>query len=258
MALPFLGLRIVMATSLALVAMLAAASARADESADGSPPGMIIERRRATIADDQEEASRLDERLAFLEARICRQRTHAEIWWWGFTTFYFIGGIYQGYQAFDADTRVDEADAMVGALKAVGGVLRLGMDPYGGIEAFEPMYVSGDVAAMRREVARGEEVLRNNADTTHPFGPWYAHAINVGLNAIGAVVVGAGFDGWKEGLISAAIGTAVGEVQIFTGPWEADSDLDEYEEQFDGRARSAKIRLSVEPMGAGLGLNASF
>ncbi len=253
--------RVALAAAVAFVAVLSSAVGRAEERPEGPLPTITVEPRPQPSGRVHDEAADLSRRLEFLEERIGRQRTHAEVWWWGFTTFYFIGGIYGGVQAFSADTRAKEADQWVGVAKAAGGVIRLVADPFSGIEPFEPADTAGNVASLRREVARGEEVLRHNADTTHPFGPWYAHAINVAVNGLGAVIVGAGFDGWQDGLISAGIGVAVGEVQIFTSPWEADCDLEEYEDGYlagGEHARRDEVRWSVAPMGTGLQLNAAF
>ena len=126
-----------------------------------------------------------------------------------------------------------------------------------GIQSFEP--IPGETHAAR--LARGERILRENADATTPFGPWYAHLINFGINGTGAVIVGAGFDDWRQGLISAGIGFAVGEVSLFTQPWEAGDDLEEYEAQFGERQRARRApqpQLRFVPMGAGGGLHLSF
>ncbi len=173
------------------------------------------------------QADAADGRLAFVEERVEVQRTHAEIWWGSWLMFYTSGAIVQSVRAANADTAVDRADLWVSAVKAGGGVVRLLVQPYGGIEGLDEA-----PAEPGARLAHAEAVLAHNADRTTPFGPWYAHLLNLGVNGAGAVIVGAGYDGWRDGLISAGIGFAVGEAMILTGPWEADDDLEAYRDLF--------------------------
>jgi hypothetical protein len=189
----------------------------------------------------------IDLRLAFLEERIATQRAHAELYWKGWLTFYAFGTVWQGIQASQATTAADRADAWIGFAKALGATTRFVFDPYSGIRGLDPR-PSGWSASPESDLARAEDILEANADTTHPFGPWYAHLINFGINGAHTVIVGAGFDDWQQGLISGLIGVGVGELVILTGPWEADSDLEEYR---DGGWR-------VSAMGAGAAVGGSF
>ncbi len=240
-----IGLAIPLAVAMSLSAPAMAQDAVPQPAARPAPPAPLPPR-------DAEE------RLAFLEDRIATQQLHAQIWWEGFITFYGIGLIVQSAQAIEAETPADRADLIVGVVKAAGGVVRYAVDPMKGIQGFDP--VAGESQAAR--LARGERILRENADNTTPFGPWYAHLINLGINGTGAIIVGAGFDDWKQGLISAGIGFTVGEISLFTQPWEAPGDLEEYEARFGkGKkpaARAPKTELRFVQMGAGGGLHLSF
>jgi hypothetical protein len=201
----------------------------------------------------------LEARLAFLEERICAQRAHAEIWWTGWLGFYSFGAFAQAIRTTLVEDNAVEADLWVSVGKSVIGVVRYAADPYVGIEPFEPE-PTRDPAKLRAQVAEGERVLVNNAEATVPFGPWYGHLANLALNAGGAVIVGVGYDDWTQGLVSAAIGFGVGEISLLTGPWEADSDLEEYEALYGPtpRRESRGPSLTVQPMGTGMSLNGSF
>jgi hypothetical protein len=198
----------------------------------------------------------IDQRLAFLDDRIATQHLHAQLWWESWISFYGVGVIVQGARAIEATTAADRADLVVSVVKATGGVVRYAVDPMKGIQSFES--VPGESKEAR--LARGERILAENADATTPFGPWYAHLINLGINGTGAVIVGAGFDDWKQGLISAGIGFAVGEVSLFTQPWEADGDLEEYEARFKrgGSQRAQSVKWTIVPSAGGMGVHASF
>ncbi len=173
----------------------------------------------------------IEARLAFLEARIEAQRTHAELWWKGWLAFYAMGAVVQGVRASWAEDPAERADLWISSIKAAGGTIRYVVDPYGGIRGLEPSPAGWQEAPSAR-LLRAERILEHNAERTNAFGPWFAHLINLTVNGAGAVIVGAGFDDWKQGTISAAIGFGVGELAIFTAPWEADSDLAEYRTTF--------------------------
>jgi hypothetical protein len=198
-------------------------------------------------ATEEDLSNEVEARLAFLEPRIAAQRRHAELWWKGWLTFYSVGAVVQGVRASWETEPAERADLWISCIKATGGAIRYMVDPYGGIRGLdpEPVGVWGESKAAR--LARAEDILQHNAETTNAFGPWYAHVINLGVNGTGAVIVGAGFDDWEQGLISAAIGFGVGEVAILTGPWEADDDLREY-----------TTTWTVQPMGKGASLVVSF
>jgi hypothetical protein len=199
----------------------------------------------------------LEERLEFLSQRIGTQYLHAQIWWGSWLGFYSAGALFQSVRAGMATDRAEQADLVVSVVKATGGVVRYIVDPMKGIEDFEP--APGETKA--EQVARGERILRNNAEATTPFGPWYAHLINLGINGTGAVIVGAGFDDWKTGLISAGIGFAVGEVSLLTQPWEADKDLEEYETRYGAGQpvrKTSEVKWTFVPTVGGAGFNASF
>lgn len=233
-------------TALAVVAIVPTSALADEEPQPVEQPGP-----RAAAPRD------VDQRLAFLEDRIATQHLHAQIWWESWITFYGVGLIVQSARAIEATEPAERADLIISAVKAAGGVVRYAVDPMKGIQSFEP--IAGETQAAR--LARGERILRENADATTPFGPWYAHLINFGINGTGAVIVGAGFDDWRQGLISAGIGFAVGEVSLFTQPWEAGDDLEEYEAQLGERQRARgapQPQLRFVPMGAGGGLHLSF
>lgn len=242
-------MRSVRYTGALVVALGMPAAARADDE----PPHPVA----PVAAHPGPLTATVEERLAFLDARIETQRLHAQLWWESFATFYGVGVIVQTARAIEADERALQADLVVSVVKSAGGLVRYVVDPMKGIEGFPSTL--GESKGAR--LARGERVLRANAKATTPFGPWYAHLINLGINGTGAVIVGAGFDDWTQGLISAGIGFAVGEASLLTQPWEADADLEEYETRLLGRERVTRapaVRWSLVPAGAGAGVRASF
>lgn len=174
-----------------------------------------------------EEAALVTARIELLEARIQAQRDHAELWWNGWMAFYTIGAGVQIARATSATTPAERADQWIGFIKAAGALTRFTLDPYGGIRGLDTA-AGGSPESQSARLARDERILEHNANRTQAFGPWYAHLANFAINGTGTIIVGAGFDDWKQGLISGAVGFGVGEVVLLTSPWEADDDLSDY------------------------------
>lgn len=195
-----------------------------------------VRRARAARAD-------LEARLRFLEARICVQRSHAELWWGSWVSFYAAGALVQGTRAMLADAPADRADSWISAAKATAAALRYVLDPYGGVRGLEPPAAGVGEASRRVRLAHAERVLAHNAERTEQARAWYAHAINIVVNVAGGVIVAAGFDEPAKGFLSAGIGVAVGEVAILTSPWEADDDLADYRQRFGGRPPADSRRV---------------
>ena len=79
---------------------------------------------------------------------------------------------------------------------------------------------------------------------------WRPHLANLALNLAGALIVAEGFDegtGWASG----AIGFAIGEVRIFTYPWQARGTLDEYGRRFPAPVTSGGPGWYLEPFHTG-------
>lgn len=231
-----------------LAALLVVSLLTANVNAQGTPP-----RAEAPIRHQVS----VEARLAFLEASIARQRTHATIWWTSFVATYGLGLVVQSARAAETDDPAARADFTISSIKAVGGLVRLLSSPMGGIESFEPSALgrTSDPGARVRMLREGERVLRHNAERTEALHVWYAHAINVGVNLAGALVLAIGFDDTSRAAVSGLTGIAVGELQILTAPWEADDDLLAYDRL--GRP-SLDLHVGLAPYGIGPGLVATF
>jgi hypothetical protein len=236
----------------------AAPAALADEPAIKP----TIEREERKAARDRIPEDELDERLELLEDRIATQRLHAEIWWWGWTAFYGGGAIAEGSRSIIETDNGQRAVHFANFLKATTFTLRLFLEPVKGIQELEPaparqLSYSERMARLRR----GERILAENALHTQPFGPWFAHLINAGVQGLGVVIVGAGFDEWEDAAIYGTIGFAIGEAAILTQPWEADGDLEEYWGRYgkgDGRAKQSAFSWTIKPYAGGAMWSASF
>jgi hypothetical protein len=153
------------------------------------------------------------------------------------------------------DDAGERADQIVSAVKSgIGLGQNLWMPPPArdGADALRGM-PADSAAACAERLARAEDVLRRNAEESREqrFG-WIPHAGNLALNAAGALIVTQGFDE-KSGWASAALGLVVGEITIWTYPWQAPGALAEYERRFpaSGVPQPPAASLHLEPWGNG-------
>jgi hypothetical protein len=205
-------------------------------------------------ADERE----IDARLAFLEERIDRQHTHAQIWWGSFLTVYTGGAVVQAARASIEEDRATEVDLWISSAKATLGAMRYLTNPYGGIEDLDPAPATPLTRAGKlARVRHGERILEHNAEAQAKNRAWYVHASNLGINLVGGMIVAVGFDDPQTGFVSAGIGAVVGEIAIFTSPWEPEGDLAEYRRGFGrGRVKAGSRRpnhaeVVVRPTGSG-------
>jgi hypothetical protein len=172
-------------------------------------------------------------RSRFLEERLEGRRRYAEVWWTGWATVHGLGLVVEGTRAGFENDRGVRANLAVNAVKSSIGLARDFIDPphaKDGADALRAIPATSPEACEAR-LARAEELLRRNADEADERYSWKRHLANLGLNLAGAVIVAEAFDeprGWASG----AIGFAVGEVQLWSQPWQARGDWEEYQRRF--------------------------
>lgn len=232
----------------ALVLGCCVEAARAEEPVPTSIPARI-----QGMSD-----SEVDRRLTYLEERLDAHRDYAWWWWSGWTAFYSIGAGVEGVRAGLANGGATRADEIIGAVKATGGALYLLLYPLhakDGADAVRalPGTTSDD---RRRQLVVAEEQLQTNADESHLRYSWVRHALIIGINAVGAVIVWKGFDDVSRGWRSAGIGTAVGEISLWSRPWWAAEDWEEYQHRFE--PGDQRISWHIVPTVGGAALQVTF
>jgi hypothetical protein len=195
------------------------------------------------------------QRIRFIEDHLDGKRRYANRWWMTWNGVYVGGILYGGGRAAMEGDAGERADYVVSAVKSGIGLGQNLWDPppaREGADALHDMPADSPAACAER-LARGEELLRRNAEDSRKerFG-WLPHAGNVALNAAGGLIVAQGFDE-PSGWVSAALGVVVGEVRIWTYPWQAGGALAEYERRFpaSGVPQSPPTSLNLEPWGNG-------
>lgn len=194
-------------------------------------------------------------RLRFLEDSLAGDRGYADLWWKGWGSVFVGGIVVQGTRAAFEEEQGKRAEFIVTAVKSGIGLTRaLWSPPPARLGASELAGMPTDTdAGCAERLARAEEILRRNAeDSRDERRSWIPHLANFGLNLAGAVIVAEGFDessGWASG----ALGFAVGEGRIWSYPWQAVGELEEYERRFpaSGVPQSPPTSLHFESWGAG-------
>jgi len=193
-----------------------------------------------------------EQRLQYLEDHLAGGRRYANVWWQTWNGVYGAG--IAGARAGLTGDSGKRADHVVSAVKAgVGLADNLLRPPPARLGASELAAAGGEESCAER-LGRAEDLLRRNAaDARKRRFSWRPHLGNLALNAAGAVIVAEGFDenrGWASG----AVGLAVGELRIWSYPWQADGAWKEYQRRFpaSGAPQLPPTTWQLESSGEGL------
>src|SRR5262249_55010010 len=193
----------------------------------------------------------VEQRLQFLESKLETERVYMDVWWEGWTIFYFLGGIVQATRASIETSDAHRADLLISTGKAfLGAIARVARRPKT-IAAPEELgrLQESTVDGRARKLALAERLLLRNVKESHNRYSWIAHTTNVALNVVAGLTVWLGFHDGLLALQSTLVGVGVGEVQILSQPWNALVDLRAYQTRFGGMATLGGAGAS--PLGAG-------
>lgn len=237
-------LRVVGAVAVAWLAM--AGLARAED---------ILVSPRLERLSDAEIASR----LSFLEERLDAGRGTARAWQYGWTGIYattLAFGVGQAIAADDGDTRVA---SLVGAVKSAGALGSLVADPLPARLGADPLRAvpAEDRRGRLERLAVGERQIRANAADALSRYSWQRHLEGVTVNLIGGAVIWA-FGDPTDALVSTLSGIAIGEAQIWSQPWRASRDLDDYRAAFPTTTARRGIEWELRPTLNGAQLTLRF
>ena len=189
-----------------------------------------------------------DARLDFLKQRLDDGRFSAQAWQYGWTGVFGVGmaaGAAQAALADDADERVYQ---IVGAVKSAGALAQMLTDPLPARLGADPLRAVPDAtpAGRLQRLALGERQLVGNAARAESRYSWRRHLEGVTTNVIGGTVIYALGDS-SDALVSTLSGILVGELQIWTQPWRAIGDLDDYRAAFPSTMASRGIEWQLRP-----------
>jgi hypothetical protein len=218
----------------------------------------------AVAQDDLPDDQQVTARLRYIDAKLSAQATTSALWFGSFTGLYTVGMLWSTSKAVLEKDRVEQADHTIGAVKSVIGVAtRLARPPHGLKGNRELRGISEATPEARaHKLAFAETLLRRNARQADQRYSWIAHTLNIGLNVAGGLIIWLAYDDFNRGAMSAGIGLAVGELSIWTQPWDAKRHLREYERRYLGRGGADHVSVGMVPIatvgGGGAALRVVF
>jgi hypothetical protein len=163
----------------------------------------------------------VDERLSFVRERLRADAHDARVWAWAWGVGFTALALGQAGLALTRDDRGERAELYIGAGKTVLGLVPVLFVPVPAVRdapALEAR-LAGQGAEARCALLPAAELMLERSADDEAFGRgWLAHAATFAVNAGGLLIVGFGYHRWVTGAVGAVVGTAVGELQIFTRP----------------------------------------
>jgi hypothetical protein len=182
----------------------------------------------------------LDARAQFLERRLRRDVKLLALWQVGYSVVYGGGFLYQAGNAVTAGSTAERADFVVGTVKSfVGLVTRLAQPPRA-LVGVRPLLALPNTTRLDRvnRLLAAEALLRADARESDRRYHWLPHTLNALLNLAGGLIVWLGYHDLSRAAESTGIGFAVGELQIWTRPWQGKRAWAEYRRAYGATATS--------------------
>jgi hypothetical protein len=235
--------------ALVLAATLSTASLTPADAPTAAPAGASL-----TERDDSHA------RLIFLSERLQAGQTAARAWYWTWTAVYLGGSIAQGIAFFLSTDLEGQVNWAVGTATTLLGLLLML------VTDFPAEYATRELARMaegtpeqrRAKLKRAEELLEGAATAESDGRAWYIHLGGAAVSLAGGLILWLAYGFLVDGIINAAVGIVVTEVQIWTQPTRAIKDWAEYQAQFGGRAATSKPSVRFVPTLGGLALAGRF
>ena len=201
----------------------------------------------------------LEARTRFLEKRLEAGRLSAQAWQYGWTGVYGVTTVVSSVQTLLADNADDRVYNLVGAVKSAGGLAQLLVDPLPARLGAAPMQAVPTTARRGRleRLAVGERQLFVNAARAGQRYSLKRHLEGVTTNLIGGAVIWA-FGSSSDAVVSTLSGIAVGELQIWTQPWRATGDLEDYRNRFTNGSVMGDAGWQLRPRPGGVELALRF
>ena len=204
----------------------------------------------APVAASAQASLECAKRLQFLESRLSEQKEYADLWWHAWNGVYLGGIAVQGTRAGFEDASGERADLLVSVAKSgIGLVRNLTAPP----AARRGVPTERDLACERQVELAAERLDENAEEALEERWGWKSHLGNLGLNLIGGLIVAEGFDegsGWG----SAAVGFAFGEARIWSYPFQAIGDREDWRRGAADRG----LAWRVEPFHQGARVRIEF
>jgi hypothetical protein len=181
----------------------------------------------------------MNERITYIQQALNDGESAGRLWWSGFT---FVYGVAAGYQLNTGLNNEDEKRPanIVGGTKSLLGALSLLVAPFPAAFAPEKLRETPD-DNLAAKLEKAESLLKASAEAEKRGKSWMNHALAIGVNTAGALVIGVTYKDYlqdrnespeKEALASLISGIIVSELQIWLQPSRAINDWNKYEQKY--------------------------
>lgn len=169
-------------------------------------------------------------RLDYIHETAIRARKHARAWTLGWGLGFTGLTIAQGVAVPLLKNPADQRTMIVGAGSTVLGAVFIAAAPPAAprhLREFEELRARGAVEEC--ELLALAEGWLDSDSKFEKFGTgWLTHLGNLFLNSAAGLILGLGWDQWRDAWLTTAVGTLVGEIMIFTQPLDRTKDREVY------------------------------
>lgn len=159
-----------------------------------------------------------EERLARLATAFDEEVKGLHIWSWSWGSIYAAAAVTQAGLAIGLKEQAARLDLGVGSITAAIGSASLFLLPLRFTRPLTQLRSRWSDPYRCGLLAEAEATLERVAKEEGTGKSWVGHAGNIAFNVGLLLVLGLGFGHWRQGLISAGIGAAVGELNLLTQP----------------------------------------
>ncbi len=181
----------------------------------------------------------MNERITYIQQALNDGESAGRLWWSGFT---FVYGVAAGYQ-LNTGLKYEDKDRpanIVGGTKSLLGALSLLIAPFPAAFAPEKLRETPD-DNLKAKLEKAESLLKASANAEKMGKSWMNHALSIGVNTAGALVIGITYNDYLKdrdknpteiALASLISGIIVSELQIWLQPSRAIDDWNKYEQRY--------------------------
>jgi hypothetical protein len=213
----------------AALLVLSATMSQAQETAPEAPPPALVQ-----------DGQRVDERLRFIHDRLKAEAVQARTWEAGWSIVFISGLGYSGYQLAGAHSAAALTQGAIGAAQSLIGAMTMGLMPLKASRGAHELESAREADDSPERLRLAESLLRRNAAETRLRYSWKPHVLHLAMNLLAGAAIWIAGD-LRRGAQSAGIAIAVGEVRIWTQPWQAQRDLREYRQRFGDLATTPSV-----------------
>jgi len=177
----------------------------------------------------------IDDRLRYLNSGLNNIQRPSQYWQYGWSGFYGISGAAQLAGAISEDDNDDAAVLYVGAVKSLGGLTMMLLNPLPVVRGQDELSRMPQETRQQKlqRLAATERMLEESArraDERYSIKP---HLLGLVVNLLGAGAITAWGDK-DDALASTALGIAITEASIWSQPSAAQQYWKGYQKQFNG------------------------